>query len=41
MLMVMERYGWTYEQYLSQPLWILELIAMKIDVEARTGKHPK
>lgn len=41
MLEVMERFGWTYDEYLAQPTWVLNLIATKMDVEARTGKSLK
>ena len=35
MLAVMERYGWTYQDYLNQPAWLLDLIPRVMDMEAK------
>lgn len=32
---VCEKYGWTYLEYLEQPEWFLDVIAIKMDIEAK------
>jgi hypothetical protein len=35
---VCERFGWTYQQYLEQPQFFLEAIAVKLETEGRIEK---
>ena len=39
MLEMMERYSWTYEEYMQQPVNILELAKTKMSVEAQASKN--
>ena len=36
-LALMEKYGWTYEEYLSQPRWILEYALAKAEIESQSN----
>lgn len=31
----MEMYGWTYEQYMDTPHWVIDLIAEKGNIDAK------
>ena len=33
MVLICEKYGWTYEQYMEQPNFFIELIIQKIKVD--------
>ena len=33
-----ERYGWTYEEYLNAPDWLIETIKLKFSIEAEYQK---
>lgn len=36
----MERMGWTYEEYMNQPNWVIDLITEKQNIEGRAqSKH--
>lgn len=31
----MEKMGWTYEQYMNQPNWVIDLILTKTSLESK------
>ena len=33
--------GWTYEEYLNQPTWLIELICSKMELDAQALKKLK
>lgn len=35
MLSIMQRYGWTYQEYMQQPAWLLDLIPRVMEREAK------
>jgi hypothetical protein len=35
----MEKMGWTYQEYLEQPAWIVDLIVIKLSLEAKTAQN--
>lgn len=37
-LSLMEEYGWTYEEYLAQPSWIIQYAIAKNQVEYQVNK---
>jgi hypothetical protein len=44
MLEICERMGWTYDEYMDQPAWLLDLLVHKMEIEAKkekslTNKH--
>lgn len=39
MLEIMERYGWTYEEYMQQPFNLIELAKSKMSIEAQVSKN--
>jgi len=41
MLEIMERFGWTYEEYMSQPTWVIDLTMRKISVENKISNSQK
>jgi len=36
---ICEKFGWTYQQYLEQPAWFVELIVEKIKMEGEEMKR--
>jgi hypothetical protein len=30
---ICQEFGWTYQEYLAQPLWFLQLLAVKLEAE--------
>lgn len=38
-VIVCEQFGWTYEEYLNAPQWMLDLIAEKMNVDAQIAKR--
>lgn len=39
MVLICEKYGWTYEQYMEQPEFFIELIIQKIKVDNQREEH--
>ena len=38
MLGILETYGWTYDQYMGTPAWIIDLIHEKNEIDYRKSK---
>jgi len=40
-LLIMEKFGWTYEEYLKQPAWLVQLWFEKynLDLQNENGKQ--
>lgn len=38
MLEIMEKYQWDYYTYLSQPIWLIELIIKKMTIDSQKAK---
>jgi len=36
---VCQRFGWTYQEYLEQPEWFLDLIKVRMDIDSRKEKQ--
>lgn len=36
---VCEKYGWTYDEYQSQPQWFLDLIRERMKVDAQRSEN--
>jgi hypothetical protein len=34
-----ERFGWTYNEYMSQPAWFIELMLQKLEIDAKKEKQ--
>jgi len=32
------QYGWTYEEYLDQPIWFIDLIVRRMEIDAKKQK---
>jgi hypothetical protein len=30
---ICERFGWTYQEYMDQPLWFIDLLLAKMDID--------
>lgn len=39
MVVICEMYGWTYEDYLNQPVHFLKLIKEKLSIDAQKAKN--
>jgi hypothetical protein len=40
-VLVCEKYGWTYEEYLRQPEWFISLISDKMEAESMFSGREK
>lgn len=40
-VLVCEKFGWTYEEYLRQPDWFIGLISDKMDAESMFANREK
>lgn len=36
---ICEMYGWDYEQYMKQPIWFLELIHKKMEIDGKKAQQ--
>ena len=36
---ICEMYGWTYQEYMSQPTWFIDLIIEKMKIDAKKAKN--
>jgi len=37
-VVICEMYGWTYQEYMLQPVWFIDLIMFKMGVDAEKAK---
>jgi len=37
-VLLCEKMGWTYEQYMAQPLWFIKTIMLKLSIEGEYNR---
>ncbi len=38
-VVICEKYSWTYKQFLQQPLWFIDLIREKMKIDSQKERH--
>lgn len=39
MAIICQKMGWTYDQYLRQPVWFIEVLLLKMGIEAEHAEQ--